>query len=361
MSNDAYERLAQRLDALPNRFPRTESGVELKILRKIFTEEEAEITCALKLLPEAPEQIAERLGRDPEGMGEVLEKMVERGEIEAVGPHGERRYHLIPFVIGIYEFQVNRMDRELAELCEQYFEQGLHEVVGNIKPALLQAIPIEESIDTKSEILPYENVRQLIDKAKVFATGECICRKEQALLDNACDKPLENCITMSTDEHAFDISYRERVISRDEAERIMKEAADAGLVHAMQFITEETYHFCNCCTCCCAALIGLNKFKAKQQVARSNYWASIDAETCVLCGVCADERCPVGAISEGDGGYEVNRDCCIGCGVCVPTCPSESISLVRKPEDQCTQPPSDMANWMMERSKHSGKPLDEFL
>lgn len=361
MSSDVYEHLAQRLDALPNGFPRTESGIEVKILKKIFTEDEAEIACDLKLLPETPEQIAERLERDPETMGETLEKMVERGEIWGVGPMGDRKYHMIPFIIGIYEFQLNRMDKELVEMMEEYIDQGLFEGIGNNKPALMHTIPVEQAIDAQLEIHPYENVRELVDKAKVFSTMDCICRKDQELLGNRCDKPRGNCISFSMDEHAFDIQYLGRMVSREEAERIMKEAAEAGLVHATLNITDDTYHFCNCCACCCGLLRGVTKFNAPQMLAKSNYWASIDPDTCAACGTCADERCPMNAISDEDDYYEVNRDRCIGCGVCVPTCSTESISLVRKPEDQCIQPPPNIVSWTIERSMNTGKPLDKFL
>lgn len=361
MSNDVYERLAQRLDALPNGYPRTESGIELKILRKIYTEEEAEIACALKLLPEEPEKIAERHGRDPATMGKTLEKMVERGEIGGAGRMEERKYHLVPFVVGIYEFQLHRLDKELAELMEEYIAQGFFKGIGNNKPAHLHTIPIEQAVKAQLEIYPYENVRQLMDKAKVFSAHDCICRKEQGLIGNPCDKPTGNCISMSTSEHAFDINYRGRIISREEAERIMKEAEDAGLVHATMNITDKTYHFCNCCACCCGLLRGVSQFDAPGMLAKSNYWASIDPDTCAACGTCADERCPMEAISEKDDYYEVNRDRCIGCGVCVSTCQTESISLVRKPADQCIQPPPNMVSWMVERSKDTGKPLNEFM
>ncbi len=43
MSEDAYGLLADALDALPNRFPRTPSGVEIRLLKKVFTEEEARL------------------------------------------------------------------------------------------------------------------------------------------------------------------------------------------------------------------------------------------------------------------------------------------------------------------------------
>jgi Pyruvate/2-oxoacid:ferredoxin oxidoreductase delta subunit len=361
MSKDVYEILAQKLDALPNGFPRTKSGIEVRVLRKIFTEDEAEITCTLKLIPEAPEQIAERLVRDPKALGETLEKMVARGEIGGVGPLGARMYHVLPFVVGVYEFQLSRMDKELAELMEEYIAEGFLSGIGNSSPAFLHTIPIEQAVDAQLEVHPFESVRQLMGKAKVFCTHDCICRKEQSLIGKACDKPQGNCISMSMDEHAFDINYGGKIVNREEAERIMKEAEDAGLVHATMTITDDTYHFCNCCACCCGLLRGVTKLNAPGLLAKSNYWASIDADTCAACGTCANDRCPMGAISEKDGYYEVDQKRCIGCGVCAPTCPTESISLVRKPADQCIQPPANMVSWMMERSMNTGKPLDKFM
>jgi len=362
MSGDVYERLAQTLDALPNGYPRTKSGVELRILKKIFTEEEAEITCSMKLLPQTPAQVAENLGRDTEGMADMLEKMVERGEIGGVGPLGERMYHLLPFVVGIYEFQVQRMDKELAELMEEYItEEGFFAELGRHAPSFMQTVPIEQAIDAQMEIHPYESVRELMDKAKVFITRDCICRKEQRVLGNDCGKPQGNCISMSLDEKAFDVDYGGRVVDRAEAERIMKEAGDAGMVHSTMGITDDTYHFCNCCPCCCGLLRGTRKFNKPGVLAKSNYYASIDPDLCVSCGTCADERCPMEAITEGDDAYEVNRDRCIGCGVCVPTCPSDALSLVRKPEDECGQAPDNMVSWMMERSMSTEKSLEKFM
>ena len=194
MSTDVYERLAQTLDALPNGFPRTASGIELAILKKIYTEEEAELTCQLKLMPETASQIAERLGRDPEATARLLEEMREHGCMGAIGRPERRRYHLLPFVIGVFEDQLPRVDRETAELMEQYAREGFFKSIGNNKPAFLHTVPVERSIHAELEIHPYESVRELMDKAVAFYTIDCICRTEQALLDKPCSKPNSNCI-----------------------------------------------------------------------------------------------------------------------------------------------------------------------
>jgi Pyruvate/2-oxoacid:ferredoxin oxidoreductase delta subunit len=295
-------------------------------------------------------------------MGATLEGMVERGEIFGVGPMEARQYHLAPFVVGIWEFQLQRLDREFAELMEEYRSQGFYQGIAEKTPAYFNTIPINQAVDAQLEVYPYESVQKLMDKANAFIARECICRKEQGLLENSCGKPTLNCISMSISEDAFQVEYGGgRMVSREKAERMMKEAADAGLVHATMNITDDTYHFCNCCSCCCGLLRGVKDFDVPGMLARSNYWASIDSDACAACGTCADERCPMGAVSEQEDSYQVDRDRCIGCGVCVPTCPTASISLLRKPEDQCIQPPPNIVHWMMERSANTGKPLDPFL
>ena len=54
--SEIYEKLRERLDMFPQGFPRTESGVEMKILRELFTPEEAQIMLFLRPSPEADRQ-----------------------------------------------------------------------------------------------------------------------------------------------------------------------------------------------------------------------------------------------------------------------------------------------------------------
>ncbi|RPJ52420.1 MAG: 4Fe-4S ferredoxin, partial [Acidobacteria bacterium] len=117
---DIYKRLAKKLDRLPHGFPATKSGVDLRILRKIFSPEDAEFALKLKPLPETADHIAHRLHRPVELVQAILDQMASNGQIGSFKLKGKQQYALMPFVVGIYEFQLNRLDKELADLVEEY-------------------------------------------------------------------------------------------------------------------------------------------------------------------------------------------------------------------------------------------------
>ncbi len=352
---EVYKRLAQRLDGLPNGFPATETGVELKILEKIFSPEDAETALLLKAFPENAETIAERLGWSVSDMEATLDGMAERGQIGCVTWGGKRFYLLMPFVVGIYEFQMYRIDQELAELCEQYWPT-LNRVVGGFEPALARVVPVNTPIDNKSDILVYEDVKRMIADAQSFHVHECICRKERALTGHDCAQPLEVCLSFSKESRSpDDFSLGGRDIPKQEALAILDEAERRGLVHSA-FYNTQTGHFglCNCCPCCCGLLRGIRELGAPHLLARSNYAAHIDAATCSACGVCAQDRCPVGAIREGEDSYLVDADRCIGCGVCASACPTESITLVTRPQTEQNSPPENLLVWLYQRAQSRG-------
>ena len=120
MGDEVYYRLSKVLDTLPNGFPSTDSGIEIKILKKIFTPDEADLFCDLRLTPETAKQIATRTGRRIEGLEEKLLKMWQRGEIASSNSGGVKTFKMMPWIIGIYEYQNSRMDKEFAKMCEEY-------------------------------------------------------------------------------------------------------------------------------------------------------------------------------------------------------------------------------------------------
>jgi Na+-translocating ferredoxin:NAD+ oxidoreductase subunit B len=355
--SDPYKLLAAKLNHLPHGFPSTESGVELRILKKIFSPEDAAMALKMKMMPEGAEKIAKRL-REPVGIVKPrLDKMVAKGQITTFKISGVQKYILMPFVIGIYEFQLKRLDKELSDLFEEYLP-SLMPVLGGKKPALARIIPVNATIDPKTEILTYEDMSEMIRRSQSFAVNECICRKERALQGHPCSHTLETCMTFSREENAFEINpLSARVISRDEALRILDAVEKEGLVHATYNVRDDLMFVCNCCSCCCGLLRGLTEFHAPHLIAHSNFIAVIDTSSCTSCGICATERCPTNAINQTNGVYTVSKERCIGCGACATSCPTDSIKLSRRPKSEQLTPSRDIMNWSLERASNRSSPF----
>jgi Na+-translocating ferredoxin:NAD+ oxidoreductase subunit B len=355
---DPYKQLAAKLNKTPNGFPPTKSGVELKILKKIFSPEDARMALKLRMRPETANDIAKRLREPEDRIRENLDRMVEKGQIACFKINGTQAYIFMPFVIGIYEFQLKRLDKELTDLFEEYVPY-LMPAVGGQKPALARIIPVNTKIDPKAEILTFEDMDKMIRESRSFSVNECICRKERALQGHPCKHTLETCMTFSREEDALKNSnpLSARIISKDEALQLLDVFEKEGLIHATYNVRDNLMFVCNCCPCCCGLMRGINEFKAPYLVARSNFFAVIDTNTCTGCQVCATERCPTHAINAVNGSNVVSTERCIGCGACAATCPTESIRLLRRPPTEQLMPSKDLVNWSIERLSNRSGPL----
>ena len=352
MTDKVYNKLAKVLNTLPNGFPSTESGVEIKLLRKIFTPWEAELFCDLRLTFETAEEIAGRTGRPFKGLDEMLSAMFEKGQIFMREKHGARLFRMAPWVIGIYEFQVDRMDREFCELNEEYaMFLGAH--FAEFPPQIMQVIPIERKLPVRQEPEPYEFISNLIENGQTFVLNDCICKKEQGLLGKPCSKPIDVCLLIGPKNSGMSARFNSgRSISKGEAYQVMQRAEEAGLVHMTSNVQNGHWFICNCCGCCCAPLQGVKL--GIPDVVNVKYNAVIDPGKCASCGTCRDERCQVAAIEEGADAYRVIAERCIGCGLCVSTCPNGAISLIRKEPDEITNPPVNEKAWRDERARRRG-------
>jgi Fe-S-cluster-containing hydrogenase component 2 len=357
--NSIYEQLARRLDRLPHGFPRTDSGVEFRILRKIFSPGDAALAVQLGALPETPRQLARRLGREEAELADALDGMARRGQIGAVDLRGERCYLLVPFVVGIYEFQLPRLDRELAELVEEYFPH-LAKTLGGSPPAVARVVPLNLSLDPAPQVLPHEDVRHLVAQARSFRLMECICRKEKGLLGEPCTHLAETCLAISRQERTEgDFPPWGRSVTREQALDLLAATERDGLVHCTYNVQAEPLFICNCCPCCCGFLRALDEHGAPHVLVRANLAASVDPGACLECGQAADAAaCPMGAIDvTGSGACAIDTRRCIGCGLCLPACPGEALTLERRPAAEQTTPPRTIVNWYLERIDHRDGPL----
>ncbi|NQT24564.1 4Fe-4S binding protein [candidate division KSB1 bacterium] len=345
-TDEYYNTLADALNKLPNAFPRTESNIELQVLKKIFTPEEAWLCGQLTIEFESIDSIAERIGLSVEETRARLEEVSKKGCLWGSVQRGAVR--LAPFIVGIYEAQLWEMDHELAHLVEEYFDEGGVEFM-RPQPAIHRVVPAQSS--TKSEwILPQDDIKALLKTMVSFRVRDCICRVQQELIgERKCDYPKNVCLNFSPVERP----PSERDLSLEEALALIDETEKVGLVHSVSNVAEGFYYVCNCCGCCCGILRGITEYGIEKSVAAANYIASIDPEKCEGCGTCA-QRCHVDAISPVDGKSVVDKDKCIGCGLCVTGCPHGVAQLERKPDNEIIQPPKDFGTWEHERLVNRG-------
>jgi len=345
--NKIYKQLAEQLDKIPNGFPATESGVELKILAKLFSPEQAEIACAMNLEPESPEVIAGRLGREKGEVYTTLKDMVKKGLIGIERGKGGFNFKLIPFIVGFYENQNAQIDAEFARLFEDYYRQAAHKIM-TLKPSVQRIIPIEKTIPVNIRVMPYQRASTYVENSKSWGVLNCICRVQKELIGEGCGHTKENCLVFSSRPRQFDRIDSIRALTKEEALDILEQAEQEGLIHSVNNIQEGVDYICNCCSCCCGVLRGMIEYGSPQAVAGSEFQAAVEASLCSGCGTCL-ERCQFQALSLVDEICEVKTDKCLGCGLCVSTCPTQALHLVEKSTSE--PPPESEKEWRKEKTK----------
>ncbi len=351
MTTDPYKQLAERLDALPAGYPATEDGAELRVLAALFTPEQAALAAELAPTLEPPAAIAARTGRDAKETATTLKGMARAGLIGAGRAAGGLGYRLLPFAVGFYELQVARLDAELAQRVEDYFQQSMSTALAR-EPQAHRVIPVNRTVAAGVEVHPYESAAEILAGRKAWGVLDCICRKQKALIGEPCGHPLDVCMAMSDTPGAFDHAPEIRALTLDEALRVLQRAADAGLVHTVGNTRNAVEYICNCCTCSCGILRGMAELGMANVVARSAFVNRADAASCGACGACV-EMCSFDALTLGDV-VEVNAVRCVGCGACVPVCPEGALALVRRPADEVLAPPEDYDAWGRERMRRQG-------
>jgi electron transport complex protein RnfB len=348
---DVYRKLARHLDDLPGGFPPTESGVELRILRRLFTPEEAELALHLLLIPEESQVIAHRAGVSAQEAAQRLDEMVNKGLVYSVESRDRpTKYMALQYVIGIWEFHLNDLDPGLIRDMEAYMPALMDEVW---KVPQLRTIPVGSSIAPDLTVLPYEKAEELLWDRKKFLVAPCICRRERRMVGEGCDKPLESCLVFGEGSGLYERNGLGRVIDRQEALDILIRADEAGLV-LQPANSKNPSNICTCCGCCCGVLRNLKLQPKPASLVSSPFVAAADADTCAGCGVCID-RCQMDALSLVDGVVSLDLNRCIGCGLCVSTCPTGALTLVRKPDVEQPHVPRNIIESYIRLARARGK------
>jgi Na+-translocating ferredoxin:NAD+ oxidoreductase subunit B len=329
MADDVYARLREFYDRLPGGFPETDTGVEIKILKKMYDLEDAEIVLHMSGMPELASDIAKRMGKETSEVSEKLEAMANRGIIWRLPIEGTALFTVINFLIGAWEGQIwTRGDREFAELANAYFPY-LAKVWSSIKTQQTRVVPVNSAVASSSAVKPYDQIRKLVEAKDKIAVARCTCALDTELMGSACDYPVERCISFGMNAENLISLKLGREINKAELAALLDMGEEKGLV--LNVGNAKNIDFiCMCCSCCCVLLKMLKMGGKPGDQVQSSFYATIDPEVCTACGTCA-QRCQINAVIEGDA-YEIDTARCIGCGVCVSTCPVEAITLISKPE-----------------------------
>ena len=334
---DVYRQLQQTLDEMPIGFPPTESGVEIRLLKYLFTPEEAKIAARLKFAwkpTESLENIYERLkpmGYSIEELEKYLDSMLKKGAIFGRKEENKKFYGLSILAVGIYEFQVNKLTKEFLEDHHQYIQEAWGMEFMKTPIAQMRTIPIGINIDHEIEIANYDNIKQLFENVEgPFVLINCVCRQDHKMRGESCQATSRSEACMGFGFFAktyIDLGWG-REISRQEALETLKKNEEEGLIF-QPGNAQEIDFVCSCCSCCCGVLSGLQQVPNPADFVTTNYYAEIDPDLCTGCETCID-RCQMNAISTEDDISKIARKRCIGCGNCVYVCPSDAIKLNKK-------------------------------
>lgn len=345
---EPYEAIAKTLRKIPQGFNYAEDGTHLRVLRWIFTPEEAVLASKMKLMGETPVKMAKRLKLEVSYLEKILPIMDEKGQIVHYKTREGMKYGLMPFVVGIYEEQLDRMDVEFSELMEEYFDKTNYTDLFGNKPEVFRIIPVNEVIETELSIYPYQDAENIVRDAKSWGVRECICKKQMELLDKGCEYSKNVCLTYSSRENAYDDSTVSKAISMERSLELLKEAEQEGLIHSSMNVESNHSFICNCCTCCCGVLGAMVKYDLHTSFVKSDYKMMVSVDDCTACGICED-RCQFGAI-EVNGTCVIDQAKCVGCGVCAVTCEDGALKLVPRDKGEIKRPPKNLLRWMIRKA-----------
>jgi len=350
---DIYRQLQIHLDKMPVGYPATESGIEIKILKYLFTQEQAQIALNLNFMADPLKKIYRRVknsGFTIEELEEKLDTMYFKGLINrgivSEGEEDIKYYGCAPFAIGMFEYQLNHLTPEFYKDSHEYFHEAFFDEFNSSGVPQLRVIPIEQTVVNEQSIATYDDLRQVIEiVGSPIAVMECICRQGADLIGESCKKTKlrESCFAFRKAAEVFIERGQAREISKEEALKILEKAEDDGLV-LQPSNSQRPMNICTCCGCCCGVLTSQKLRHEPAQFFATNFYAEVDPDLCVGCGICED-RCNLDAISIEDDISQVDKSRCIGCGVCIPTCTSEAITLQKK-EGETIPPRNTAATYM---------------
>jgi len=315
----------------------------------LFSEHEAELVALLPIRPFTAASAARRWKKSEAESRDILNTLADRGILLDTEREGHSVYTLPPPMAGFFEFSMMRLrddinQKVLAELFYQYLnveEDFIKALFTNGETQLGRVFVNEPALppELSLHVLDYERASNVVRTASHRAVGLCYCRHKMHHLGRECDAPLDICMTFNGAAESLIKHGIARSIDTSEGLDLLQQAYDRNLVQFGENVKEEVSFICNCCGCCCEAMLAAQRFGMLHPVHTTNYMPRIDDRLCNGCAKCID-ACPVGAmtlVSANDPLKKRKRrarleeDLCLGCGVCTRTCPEHALRLRQRP------------------------------
>ena len=342
-----YSHLIDRLNKHPQGAPPAE--VLFNILKMLFSEKEAELVSLLPIKPFTAKKAGKNWKLNLTDTQKILDQLAGRAILVDIEINGEMVYALPPPMAGFFEFSMMRIRNDidqkvLSELFYQYLnvEEDFIRVLFTDGDTQLGRTFVNEpalSNENTIHVLDYERASEVINTASHMGVGTCYCRHKMQHLGKACDAPLEICMTFNNTAASLIRHGFARSVEKKEGINLLQEAYDNNLVQFGENVRETVSFICNCCGCCCEAMIAARRFAIMNPVHTTNFIPEVKQDNCDGCAKCVN-ICPVEAmtlISANDPDKpkkkiaKLNEDICLGCGLCVRACPKEIIILKSRP------------------------------
>jgi ferredoxin len=343
-----YRDLVERLNRFPQGAP--PSRLLHRILELLLSEREARHVALLPIRPFTVETASRAWNLSLAESGRLLDGLAGRGILLDIEENGRSMYVLPPPMAGFFEFSMMRVrddvdQKVLAELFYEYLnveEDFIKALFANGETNLGRVFVHEPAVppELSLHVLDYERASHIIRSATDIAIGVCYCRHKMEHLGKACGAPREICMTFNNTASSLIRHRIARKVDREECLSLLDEAYENNLVQFGENVRERVNFICNCCGCCCEAMIAGRRFGFLHPVHTSNFLPRLDEGTCNGCGKCIS-LCPVNALSlvSANDPKKKNRriarldgGVCLGCGVCTRVCPVEAIRLSPRAE-----------------------------